>query len=43
MARNILERFAAKVARYERLRSQQREAEKQTELLFKSLLAKSFE
>jgi len=36
------ERFAARVARYERLRSQQREAEKQTEMLFQSLLAQSF-
>jgi type I restriction enzyme S subunit len=36
------ERFAAKVARYERLRSQQREAEKQTEMLFQSLLSQSF-
>jgi len=35
------EHFAAVVARYERLQSQQREAEKQTEMLFQSLLAQS--
>jgi len=36
------ERFAARVARYERLRSQQREAERQTEMLFQSLLNEAF-
>jgi hypothetical protein len=44
------ERFVAKVARYERLpvprfftgRSQQREAERQTEMLVQSLLSQSF-
>jgi type I restriction enzyme S subunit len=36
------ERFAAKVARYERLRAQQGEATKQTEMLFQSLLERSF-
>jgi len=34
--------FAVKVARYERLRSQQREAERQVEMLFQSLLSQSF-
>ena len=37
------ERFAAKVARYERLRSQQREAERQAEMLFQSLLDDALE
>ena len=35
-------RFAVKVARHERLQSQQREAERQTEMLFQSLLIKNF-
>jgi hypothetical protein len=34
--------FTAKVAKYDRLRSQQREAEKQVEMLFQSLLSQSF-
>ena len=34
--------FAAIVARYERLRSQAREAERQVEGLFQSLLSESF-
>ena len=37
-----LARFAAIAARYERLRSQAREAERQVEGLFQSLLALSF-
>jgi len=39
---NEQKHFAAKVARYERLRSQQREAERQVEMLFQSLLAEAF-
>jgi hypothetical protein len=36
------ERFAVMVARYERLRSQQREAERQTKMFFQGLLNRSF-
>ena len=36
-------RFAAVLSRYDHLRTQQREAERQAEMLFQSLLQRAFE